>query len=120
MSKSTKKEARVRRHRRLRAKVSGTALRPRFSVCFTDRNIYVQFIDDEAQRTLASASTMSKEFQALKLHATVAGAQALGKMAAEKAKAAGITAVVFDRGGFRYHGRVAALASAAREVGLEF
>lgn len=120
MSKLTKKEARQRRHFRVRKKISGTASCPRFNVCFTDKNIHVQFIDDEAQHTLAATSTLSKEFRASGLKATVEGATFIGKLAAEKAVAAGIKNVVFDRGGFRFHGRVAALANAAREAGLVF
>ena len=83
-------------------------------------NMYVQFIDDEAGKTLASASTLSADFKALNLKRNVEAAAALGKLAGEKAKAAGIADVVFDRGGFHYHGRVKALADAARETGLKF
>ena len=101
-------------------KVSGTAARPRLSLSITANNIYVQFIDDENGKTLSSTSTLSGEFKALNLKRNVAAAQALGKLAAEKAKASGIEAVVFDRGGLKYHGRVKALADAAREAGLKF
>lgn len=120
MSYKTVKEKRVRRHLRLRRKVRGTAARPRLAVSFTANNIYVQFIDDEVGHTLAAVSTLSAAFKALNLKRNVAAAQSLGKLAAEKAKEAGITAVVFDRGGRRYHGRVKALADAAREAGLTF
>jgi large subunit ribosomal protein L18 len=82
--------------------------------------MYVQFIDDVAGRTLASSSTLAKEFVELNLKRNVEAAKALGKLAAEKAKAVGITAVVFDRGGLQYHGKVKALAEAAREAGLQF
>jgi large subunit ribosomal protein L18 len=89
-------------------------------VSFTANNMYVQFIDDEAGRTLAAVSTLSPEFKALNLKRNVEAATALGKLAGEKAAAASITTVVFDRGGFQYHGRVKALADAAREAGLKF
>ena len=108
------------RHLRIRKKISGTAARPRMCISFTANNMYVQFIDDEAGKTLASASTLSADFKALNLKRNVEAAAALGKLAAEKAKAAGIADVVFDRGGFHYHGRVKALADAARETGLKF
>lgn len=107
---------------RVRKKISGTAHRPRMSVCFTGRNIHVQFIDDEARRTLAAASTAGKALRSegAKVSANVATATRLGKIAAESAKNAGITTVVFDRGSSRYHGKVKALADAAREAGLKF
>lgn len=116
----TSAERRVRRHTRIRMKVSGTAVRPRLSLSITTNNIYVQFIDDESGKTLASTSTLSGEFKALNLKRNVSAAKALGKLAAEKAVASGIKAVVFDRGGLKYHGRVKALADAAREAGLQF
>ena len=116
----TAKEKRVRRHMRLRQKVRGTAARPRLAVSFTANNMYVQFIDDEAGHTLAAMSTLSAAFKALNLKRNVEAAQNLGKLAAEKAKEAGITEVVFDRGGLQYHGKVQALAAAAREAGLKF
>ncbi len=94
----SKTQFRARRHLRLRRKVTGTAERPRMAVSFTGKHIYVQFIDDVAGKTIAAASTI----------------------AAQQAKAKNISAVVFDRGGFRYHGRVKALADAAREAGLKF
>jgi large subunit ribosomal protein L18 len=106
---------------RIRKKVNGTRQRPRMSVCFTNKNIHVQFIDDQAGVTLASASTMSKAIADRdKLAANVAAAKRIGQVAAEAAKAKGIKEVVFDRGGTRYHGKVKALADAAREVGLKF
>ena len=109
------------RHWRVRNKVSGTPERPRMSVCFTNENIYVQFIDDAAGKTLASASTRAKSAPDRdKLAANVTSAKKVGGMAAEAAKAAGIKTVVFDRGGARYHGKVKALADAAREAGLKF
>jgi len=121
-----------RRHWRVRAKVAGTKERPRMSVRFTNEHIYVQFIDDDAGVTLASASTRSKATpDREKLAANVASAQVLGKLAADAALGKGIKAVVFDRGGARYHwsegkegkpvyGKLAALAEAARAAGLKF
>jgi large subunit ribosomal protein L18 len=120
MSTLSKKEARVRRHRRLRRKISGTPEIPRMSVCRTANHIYVQMIDDVSGRTLASVSTLDREFRERGLSCDTAGAAELGKMAAERAKAADISTVVFDRGGFRFHGRIKALADAAREAGLRF
>lgn len=108
------------RHFRIRKKISGTAQRPRMGVTFTANNMYVQFIDDDAAVTLAAESTLSKDFKALGLKRNVEAAKALGKLAAGKAAAAGITEVVFDRGGIKYHGRIKALADAAREAGLKF
>jgi large subunit ribosomal protein L18 len=113
---------RIRRHARVRAKVSGTAERPRLAVHRSNRNISAQVIDDQAGRTLASASTAEPELRA-KLGAAgagnVTGADAVGRLLASRARAAGVTRVVFDRGGFAYHGRVAVLADAARDEGLE-
>ena len=121
---------------RIRNKVSGTKERPRMSVCFTNQNIHVQFIDDAAGVTLAAASTTGKATPGRdKLAANVAGATVIGKLAAETALAKGIKTVIFDRGGARYHqkwlkgkdgkpalvlGKLAALAKAAREAGLKF
>ncbi len=116
----TSKEKKVRRHMRLRQKVKGTVARPRLAVSFTANNMYVQFIDDEAGRTLASLSTLSAAVKALNLKRNVEAASKLGSLAAEKAKEAGITEVVFDRGGLQYHGKVKALADAARTAGLKF
>lgn len=118
MIPKTRTEARIRRHWRIRKKVHGTPERPRMSVCFTGKHIYVQFIDDVAGRTLASVSTLQNGLKGAK--ANVAGAKRVGALAAEKAKEKNITEVVFDRGGFKYHGRVKALADAAREAGLKF
>ena len=109
------------RHWRIRKKVSGTKDRPRMTVCFTNENIHVQFIDDEARTTLAAASTTSKSTpDRAKLAANVSSAKIIGKLAAEPALAKGIKEVVFDRGGKRYHGKVKALADSARESGLKF
>lgn len=107
---------RTLRHNRIRAKVNGTAVRPRLNVFRSLSNIYVQLIDDETGTTLAAAS--SKELKSKGKKVDIAAE--VGKLAAEKAIAKGITEVVFDRGGYRYHGRVKSLADAAREAGLKF
>ena len=111
-------ELRDRRHRRVRQKVSGTAERPRLAVFRSNRHIVAQVIDDTAGRTLAAASTVEPSLRAEKT-GNVEAAAAVGRLVAERARAEGITKVVFDRGASRYHGRVAALAEAAREAGLE-
>jgi large subunit ribosomal protein L18 len=109
------------RHWRIRKKISGTKDRPRMSVRFSNQNIYVQFIDDAARLTVCSTSTAHKSVPDRdKLVANVASAKRIGALAAEAAKSKGITAVVFDRSGARYHGKVKALADAAREGGLKF
>ena len=109
------------RHWRIRKKVSGTKERPRMSVRFTNENIYVQFVDDAAGVTLAAASTLSKSISDRdKLGANVASAKRMGTLAAETAKTKGISRVVFDRSGAKFHGKVKALADAAREGGLQF
>ena len=105
------------RHWRIRKKIRGTEARPRMSVCFTNQHIYVQFIDDEGGRTIAAATTRKK---GVKASANVASAKKIGTVAAEAAKSKGVTAVVFDRSGAKYHGKVKALADAAREAGLKF
>ena len=121
MRTEQKHQLAVRRHWRVRSKISGTKERPRMSVCFTNKNIHIQFIDDKAGVTLAAASTTSKATPDRdKLAANAASAKALGKLAAQAALAEGIKQVVFDRGGGRYHGKVKALADAAREAGLKF
>ncbi len=112
-------EARVRRHRRVRKRVQGTPQRPRLAVYRSNRHITAQVIDDLAGRTLAAASTVEADLRRGPTGNTE-GAVAVGRLVAERAKAAGVTRVVFDRGGFLYHGQVAALADAAREAGLEF
>jgi large subunit ribosomal protein L18 len=108
------------RHTRLRKKVSGTPERPRLAVHFSGKNITAQVIDDENGKTLASANTTEKDLKAKTPRANVATAISIGKIVAERAKAANVSKVVFDRGGFFYHGKVKALADAAREGGLEF
>ncbi|MGH8935204.1 MAG: 50S ribosomal protein L18 [Acidimicrobiia bacterium] len=109
---------RRRRHRRVRKKIYGTAQRPRLAVFRSNRYIYAQVIDDQRGRTLASASSQESEVRARSL--TVETAADVGRALAERAKEAGVQGVVFDRGGFRFHGRVKALAEAARQHGLEF
>jgi large subunit ribosomal protein L18 len=117
MPVKTKQQARLRRHRRVRAKVTGTTARPRLAVYRSNKTISAQVIDDSAGRTLAAASSQDKSLASLKRADAPA---AVGKLVAERAAKAGIATVVFDRGGYLYHGRVKALADAAREHGLEF
>ena len=112
-------ELRDRRHRRVRKKVTGTSERPRLAVFRSNKHIYVQAIDDIARSTIAAASTMEVALRSGST-GTVDAAREVGKLVGERAKAAGINSVVFDRGGFKYHGRVAAVADGAREAGLEF
>jgi large subunit ribosomal protein L18 len=117
----SKQELLQRRHWRVRKKVVGTKARPRMSVCFANENIHVQFIDDSAGATLAATSTVSKTLSDRdSLSANVKSAKRIGALAAETALSKGIKEVVFDRGGTRYHGKVKALADAAREAGLKF
>jgi large subunit ribosomal protein L18 len=111
-----RKAARARRHRRVRVRVEGTGERPRLSVYRSLHHVYAQLIDDATGRTVAAASTAQLKSGKKDLEA----ATAVGRAIAERAKAAGVTTAVFDRGGFLYHGRVKALADAAREAGLEF
>jgi large subunit ribosomal protein L18 len=117
MAVQTKDQARRRRHRRVRAKISGTAERPRLAVYRSNARIYAQLIDDGAGHTLVAASSLDTDVAGTKRSEQPA---AVGRLVAERAKAAGIERVVFDRGGYLYHGRVKALADAARETGLEF
>jgi large subunit ribosomal protein L18 len=109
--------ARARRHLRVRKKVTGSTARPRLVVNRSARHIFAQIVDDTAGRTLASASTLDPTIRVVEGDKT-AKAKLVGALLAERAKSAGITAVVFDRGGFKYHGRVAAIADSAREAGL--
>ena len=109
------------RHRRIRKRVSGTPERPRLAIHFSGKNIYAQVIDDVAGRTIAAAATTEKEFRADKTtRANKNTAEKVGKLVAERSKEKNVARVVFDRGGFIYHGKVKALADAAREAGLEF
>jgi large subunit ribosomal protein L18 len=109
--------ARARRHLRVRKKVTGSTLRPRLVVNRSARHIFAQIVDDTVGRTIASASTMEATVRTAEGDKT-AKAKLVGELLAERAKTAGITAVVFDRGGYKYHGRVAAVADSAREAGL--
>jgi large subunit ribosomal protein L18 len=112
--------SRLRRHKRVRKSIVGTAARPRLAVFRSNKHLVMQVIDDEAGRTLAAASTHEAAVKAEGGAASTAGATRVGTLVAERAKAAGVDKVVFDRGGFLYHGRIAAAADAAREAGLEF
>ena len=116
MKRIDKKELRLKRRRRVRAKISGTAEKPRLSVCKSLTSIYAQLIDDTQGKTLAQANI--KEIA--KAKNDIEGAKKVGKLLAEKGKKAGIEAVVFDRGGYNYHGKIKALADGAREGGLKF
>ena len=118
MSLINRKEARRRIHRRIRKKVSGTAERPRLAVHYSNQHVYAQVIDDVAGRTLCAASTLDKEVE--KAASNVAAAQVIGNLIAERAKAHNVSTVVFDRGGHLFHGKIKALADAAREAGLKF
>jgi large subunit ribosomal protein L18 len=119
MRTEKKQKLKQLRRWRIRKKITGTKDRPRMAVCFSNENIHVQFIDDTVGTTLAHASTVSKT-EARELSANVAGAKKLGEIAAKNAIGKGIKEVVFDRGGTRYHGKIKALADAAREAGLKF
>ncbi|MFO8237250.1 MAG: 50S ribosomal protein L18 [Prochlorococcaceae cyanobacterium] len=121
MSSLSRKQQTQKRHRRLRRHLGGTAERPRLAVFRSNNHIYAQVIDDGAQSTLCSASTVDKELRtSLKGAASCDASLAVGQLVAQRALAKGITQVVFDRGGNLYHGRVKALADAAREAGLQF
>jgi len=113
----TKEQGRLRRHRRVRSKITGTAVRPRLAVYRSNARIYAQLIDDTSGHTLVAASSLDKDIAGAK---RADQAAMVGKLVAERAKGAGVATVVFDRGGYLYHGRVKALADAAREAGLEF
>ena len=115
--RDSKNIIRLRVHKRIRSRVSGTAERPRLAVFRSVKHIYAQVIDDTKGHTVVAASSSEKD---LKNGGNVTGAKEIGKLVAERAKDKGIKAVVFDRGGYQYHGRVKALAEAAREAGLEF
>ena len=119
IKKVARNEARKARHDRVRSKVSGTASMPRLNVFRSNNNIFAQIIDDEASVTLVSASSIDKELK-LENGSNVEAATKVGELLAKRAKEAKITKVVFDRGGYLYHGRGKALAEAARENGLEF
>ncbi len=119
--KLTRKESVRRRHRRVRRKVNGTAERPRLAIFRSNEHIYAQLIDDNQQHTLAAASTLEPTLKSeLKSGSTSDASAAVGKLIAQRSLEKGITKVVFDRGGNLYHGRIKALAEAAREAGLDF
>lgn len=119
--KQSRSKIRVKKHNRMRNKIQGTAQRPRLSVFRSEKHIYAQIIDDMTGTTLVAASTVEKDIKAsVKATSNVEAAAAVGTAIAKKAAAKGIEEVVFDRGGFLYHGRVKALAEAAREAGLQF
>ena len=121
VSKESRQEIRVKKHLKIRNRFSGTAERPRLAVFRSNNHMYTQIIDDTVGKTLVAASTVEKDVKAeLKKTNDVEAAAYLGKVIAERALAKGIKTVVFDRGGFLFHGRVAALADAAREAGLQF
>ena len=121
MAKKTRREARLKRHKRVRKNISGSAKRPRLNLFRSLNDIYAQVIDDEAGSTLASASSIDKELRGkLKGKPKTEQAKLVGEEIAKRATAKGLKQVVFDRGGFRFSGRVKALAEAAREGGLEF
>jgi len=117
MARDSKNDIRLRIHKRIRRRVTGTSERPRLAVFRSVKHIYAQVIDDAKGHTMVAASSSEKDTTN---GGNVAGAKAIGKLVAERAKDKGIKAVVFDRGGYLYHGRVKALADAAREAGLEF
>lgn len=118
MAASNRKEKRRRVHQRIRRKVRGTAERPRLAVAFSNQHVYAQLVDDDAANTLAAASTVERAVEAK--GANVASAAKVGEALAKRAKEKNIAEVVFDRGGFVYHGKVKALADAARSAGLKF
>jgi large subunit ribosomal protein L18 len=121
VAKVSRAQHRRQIHRRVRQRVAGTEVRPRLSVFRSLKHIYAQIIDDVQGRTLASASSRDKEVrQQLRYGGNVAAAKVVGTVLGERARQAGITRVVFDRGGYKYHGRIKALADAARKAGLEF
>ena len=115
-----RREGRIRRHRRVRKKIHGTAARPRLAVYRSNKHLSAQVIDDDAGNTLAAASTTEAALRSNGSGGSVDAATRVGTLIAERTKDAGIDKVVFDRGGFAFHGRIAAVATAAREAGLEF
>lgn len=120
ITKGDKNKARLKRHLRVRKKINGTIARPRLSVFRSSKHMYAQLIDDVNGVTIASASTMDKELEAIGNGGNIEAAKKVGELIAARAKAKGVDNVVFDRGGYLYHGRIQALADAAREAGLEF
>lgn len=121
ITKEDRNKSRERRHRRVRGRISGTPERPRLNVYRSNKHIYAQVIDDVSGRTIVSASTLDKEFAGQEEHgSTMEAARKIGELVAKRALEKGLSAVVFDRGGYLYHGRIQALADAAREAGLQF
>lgn len=121
ITKGDKNKARLKRHLRVRKKINGTVARPRLSVFRSSKHIYAQLIDDVQGVTLASASTVDKELaESIGNGGSVEAARKVGELIAKRAQAKGVSQIVFDRGGYLYHGRIQALAEAAREAGLEF
>ncbi|MFE6079365.1 50S ribosomal protein L18 [Paenibacillus sp. NPDC057886] len=121
ITKTDKNKARLKRHLRVRKKIQGTAARPRLNVFRSGKHMYAQIIDDVAGVTIASASTVDKELSGdIQNGASVESARKVGELVAKRAKDKGVSNIVFDRSGYLYHGRIAALATAAREAGLEF
>ena len=120
MSRVSRTDRRVRKHDRVRKKVSGSSAQPRLNVFRSSKHIYAQLVDDVSGQTLATASSLSKELDGLKTGANKQAAREVGKLIAKKAKDKQIARVVFDRGGYVYHGRVRELADGAREGGLKF
>ena len=120
MSVVSRTERRMRKHVRVRKVVTGTAARPRLNVYRSSKHIYAQIVDDDKGHTLVAASSLSKELDGLKTGANKAAARAVGKLVAQLAVAKSVTKVVFDRGGYVYHGRIKELAEGAREGGLKF
>jgi large subunit ribosomal protein L18 len=120
ITKGDKNQARLKRHLRVRKKIAGSTERPRLSIFRSSKHMYAQIIDDVKGVTLAAASTLDKELSEAGAGGNVEAAKKVGALIAQRAKQSGVTQVVFDRGGYLYHGRVQALADAAREAGLEF
>ncbi|MFD7525814.1 MULTISPECIES: 50S ribosomal protein L18 [Paenibacillus] len=120
ITKGDKNKARLKRHLRVRKKIQGTTARPRLNIFRSEKHMYAQIIDDVNGVTVASASTQDKELKEVSNGGNVEAARKVGELVANRAKAKGVSQVVFDRGGYLYHGRVQALAEAAREAGLEF
>ncbi|MFC9779097.1 50S ribosomal protein L18 [Paenibacillus chitinolyticus] len=120
ITKGDKNKARLKRHLRVRKKIQGTTARPRLNIFRSEKHMYAQIIDDVNGVTVASASTQDKELKEVSNGGNVEAARKVGELVANRAKEKGVSEVVFDRGGYLYHGRVQALAEAAREAGLEF
>lgn len=120
IQKQDRNKARKIRHLRLRKKISGTAERPRLNVFRSSKHMYAQLIDDDTGVTLVAASTIDRAFDKTDSGATIEAAKKVGKLIAERAKEKGVTKIVFDRGGYLYHGRIAALADSVRAEGIQF